>query len=139
MDPRPYYSRRWRRRFFERTESALRWRVKNVLIALFGGQQLMSAEAFVIYLEELVTLLRSRGTSRIIVIKPPDLDSKYFPGSAEAQVRYFENLPLLEIELVELKDKLEKWDDFFADRFHPNAVGHSRIAKILHERFLITS
>ena len=44
MDPRPYYSTRARRRALELAESALRWRVKNLLMAAFGSHQLAPLE-----------------------------------------------------------------------------------------------
>lgn len=136
MDPRPYYSRRWRRRIVEKSESALRWRVKNFLLKLFGGHQIMSPVDFGSHIEQLIILLKCRGARRILVVVPPDLDERYFPGSPAAQLDYFSGLSLKGAEIVDLKNRLDKWDDFFADHFHPNISGHQRIANILRGHLL---
>lgn len=131
MDPRPYYSRRWRRAITERAESAVRWRVKNMLIKLYGEYQLLPSDEFVISIELLVNELENRGTSVIAIIEPPDLDRRYFPGSSEAEVEYFRRVLRPGVETITLKGQLDKWGDFLADRFHPNEDGHRRIAEIV--------
>ncbi|UNK18764.1 GDSL-type esterase/lipase family protein [Paenibacillus sp. N3/727] len=140
MDPRPYYSTRMLRRWPEKLESGLRWRVKVALIKVFGGKQWMSLEEFKQHTTDFVlNVLNNSVDTKIILLSPSDIEEKYFPGSPASMKQYrgvlndicekwkFTN----RIFLCDTSQSLHKWNDYLEDRFHPNELGHSKIAKAL--------
>lgn len=139
MDPRPYYSRRPWRRFIQRLESSIRWRVKNILIRNFGGLTWMSQTDYENHLKEVVTQLIHHMNAKIILMSHCGIDEKFFPNSltsldrfnsiTERVSRIYEN----QVFYCELRYVCEKWDDFFQDHFHPNEKGHRKIANKIYE------
>lgn len=130
IDPRPYYSSRRGRRMVERCESALRWRVKVVLIRVGRQHRFTDIDTYEAALTDLVRRLQSGG-ARVVVLGPPDLEEKYFPGSPNSQREYEERARRAGGEFVSLAGQLDQWADYCADRFHPNAAGHRHIALLL--------
>lgn len=127
MDPRPYYSSRRRRRVLERLESGLRWRVKNALLRR-DRYQLLSEDDYVTSLAAFAATLQGRGI-RVLVVQPPPIEERYFPGSRQAQAAYWSAAQRVPgIELVHL-DGMHEWEHFLLDRFHPNVAGHAFIAQ----------
>lgn len=139
MDPRPYYSTRWHRRFLERIESAVRWRLRNLLTRR-AHYQLMTAEQYVAALSGLVADLREQG-SRVIMLQAPPIDDRYFPGSRAAQQHFWDLAVKSTIGAVEVVDLLgmHEWGHFLCDNFHPNMSGHEFIAKRLFDQLKVTS
>lgn len=140
MDPRPYYSTRKARRLMERLESALRWRVKVTLIKVLGGRPWMSLEDFKQHTTELIlNILNNSPKTKVVLLTPSDIEEKYFPGSVESMKRYRGILHDIcenskdsnRIFLCDTSQTLNKWSDYLEDRFHPNELGHSKIAKAL--------
>lgn len=131
MDPRPYYSRSWWKRVPQRLESAARWRIKNLLIRILGGTQWRSPDAYRSALHDLLERLITSGTA-VVVLGSPDLDERYFPGSPQQLHRYDDINAALAEQLgamhIRLSDRLDAWDDYLADHFHPSVSGHARIA-----------
>ena len=133
MDPRAYYSRRLRRRLLEKIESAMRWRLKNVVMKLpHGKEQLLSQRDYVATMREFCGELRAAG-AQVIVLGPPPIDDRYFPGSRAEQRRYFEALDVPDVTTLDLLGVLDEWSDFFLDHFHPNHQGHRKIADVILE------
>lgn len=130
MDPRAYYSSRLVRYFFERMESEIRWRTKNLAIRVGGPHQVLSAVEYTRGLASLAAELSANG-ARVIVLGPPDVDEVFFPGSPAAQQQYFLEATKLGLESVSLNGKLKRWSDFNLDRFHLNDEGHTRVARII--------
>jgi hypothetical protein len=130
MDPRPYYSSRPTRRFMEKCESALRWRVKVALIRSGRTHRWTDLETFENALRRLVLHLEGRG-ARVIIVGPPDLEERYFPGSNLSLQQYAQVARRVGGEYVPLVGRLDRWDDYCSDRFHPNEAGHLRVARIL--------
>ncbi|AOZ92681.1 SGNH/GDSL hydrolase family protein [Paenibacillus crassostreae] len=140
MDPRPYYSSRKTRKWLEKIESGLRWRVKVTLIKVFGGKQWMSLTEFNRQTTNFTrTILNHNTKTNIIFLTPGDIEEKYFPGSPESMRRYREVLQDI-YELNKSSDRifmsnpsqyLNTWNDYFMDRFHPNESGHNKIAEAL--------
>lgn len=134
MDPRPYYSRRLRKRGLERLESATRWRVKNALIRSPKTRwQVLDIDTYRENLRLLVGELSSRDV-KVVIVGPPAISERFFPGSQAEQDRYAEVAASMGVAYVSLRDELDRWDDYFADRFHPNQHGHARIAQQLLPR-----
>lgn len=140
MDPRPYYSTRKTRKFLEKIESGLRWRVKVMLIKVFGGKQWMSLEQFKQQTTDFTkTVLTHNTKTNIIFLTPGDIEEKYFPGSPESMKKYREvlkdvyemNKSSNRIFMCDSSQYLHKWNDYFVDHFHPNEKGHNKIADAL--------
>jgi hypothetical protein len=140
MDPRPYYSTRNVRKWLEKIESGLRWRVKATLIKVFGGKQWMSLTEFKKQTTDFTMTILSHDTkTNIIFLTPGDIEEKYFPGSPESMSKYREVLQDIyelnkssnRIFICDSSQYLHKWNDYFNDRFHPNENGHNRIAEAL--------
>lgn len=145
MDPRPYYSSRRSRRYLERMESGLRWRVKVTLIKALGGKQWMTLEEFKRQTTDFITTIFNHSArTKIIFLTPGDIEEKYFPGSPESMRKYREVLKAIyeqqkssnRLFMCDSSQYLHKWDDYFADRFHPNEEGHNKIAEALEDAIL---
>ena len=130
MDPRAYYSTRLSRRSLEKIESGLRWRVKNFLIRIYGSSQLLSEEEYVSTINILYKLLIDNG-AKVIVLGPPPIDERYFPGSSKKQSEYLHALEQSGVPVLKIGGELDTWEDFLLDHFHPNASGHLKMAKLL--------
>ena len=137
LDPRPYYSRRPGKRAYQKAESAIRWRVKNLLIGVYGGATLTSAPDFERTLADTVeTLLRQTG-ARIVLLTPGGIDGRFYPGSPASLRGSGESIERValnarqngRVTVCRLAGLLDEWGDFLDDHFHPNAVGHARIAQ----------
>ena len=136
LDPRPYFSRKPFKRLYQKMESALRWRWKVFLIRVAGGEAWMAQSEFEKNLSELLYIALNKTSAVIILMTPPELDEKFFPGSPQSLQNYRNCLCQTVMTLQETKrvlvcdiaNDLEKWGDFFDDHFHPNTKGHAKIA-----------
>ena len=136
MDPRAYYSSRWRKRVLERAESAIRWRLKNLVLKVPGAkEQLMTAADYESSLTTLINHLKSDGAV-VILLGPPPIGEVYFPGSSSSQDEFAERASRLAAIFIPLRETLLEWDDFLLDRFHPNDAGHRRIAATITARIV---
>lgn len=140
MDPRPYYSTRTYRRWLEKLESGIRWRVKVTLINIFGGEQWMSLTEFRQQITDFVmTNLNHSAKTKIIFLTPGDIEEKYFPGSPESMKKYSQVMKDIyehtkssnRVFMCDSSQCLHQWNDYFYDRFHPNEAGHDKIAEAL--------
>lgn len=127
MDPRPYYSSRFFRRVVQRTESAVRWRVKRLLLTTYSPVQFVSYEDYLHQLTALVSTLTQTGT-RVFIVGPVGIDARYFPGSHSELDRYSDGARKIHSNFIDIHQALDKWDDYLDDNFHPNASGHHKIA-----------
>lgn len=137
LDPRPYYSTRLLRRFGQRVESSVRWRVKRLLLSRCSPGQMMDLPAYTATLRRIKVKMRAAGV-RIIVLGPPELDERFFPGSPAQLALYAKAAEDEGVEYVSLTGVLHKWDDYFADHFHPNGRGHRKIADVILHALLTT-
>ena len=129
MDPRPYYSSRMLKRIPQRVESSVRWRVKNILIAI-GRSQLADISSFESDMRDLLNRLGDAG-SVVITLGSPSIRSKYFPGSEDEFRSYEAVVEAMSVRHVPIADELLKWSDYLDDGFHPNRRGHRAIAEVL--------
>lgn len=131
MDPRPYYSSRLRRRLLERLESAIRWRVKNRLIAKSGYEVLEGLEDYLAVLDEVARTLTARGVN-VVLLEPTSIDERYFPGASVKQLEYWAGaLQVAGVRHVRTRPVLREWHDYLADHFHPNDAGHEKLAQLV--------
>lgn len=136
LDPRPYFSRRLWKRIYHQTESAVRWRVKVHLIKKYGGHTLTSRDEFEQMLSETVETLLNQTSAQVIVLTHNGIDERFYPGSLSSLDHYQRCIEGVvtkahlseRVHLCDVSCLLNKWSDFFADHFHPNALGHAKIA-----------
>ena len=142
LDPRPYFSRRMYKRCYQQLESAIRWRVKVILIKYRGGGTWMTLEEFDRRLTEFVRQLLDHTSARVLYSFPTARSmSAIFPGSP-ASLNAYQAIVRQLHERLKKKGRLyycdvtrscHLWDDFFVDHFHPNAKGHEKIAKAIFD------
>jgi len=131
MDPRPYYSSKLRRRALERLESALRWRVKNLLIRNQGFEVLEELPAYASIVRQVFDKLEDDQV-RIIILEPTAIDEAFFPSASERQMTYWNAARAVAgHRAVETRRHLHEWDDYLADHFHPNRAGHAKLADLI--------
>ena len=134
MDPRPYYSSRPVRRALQWAESATRWRLKNWLIAMDGGERWATLEAFEAALVALLDPLQGR-VPRIVLVSHFGIDSAFFPGSAASLDGFWEVTQEVAVGrgvcALDLRRRLDRSKHFLSDGFHPNVQGHRVIAEAL--------
>lgn len=136
LDPRPYFSRRWYRCWFQQAESALRWRYKSWLIRRVGATQWTNEADFADQLRHFLTLMLAHPNRRVVLLTNVGIDGRFFPGSPEAFERYRavtlrvadEFKDSRRVMVCDLYGRLQRWSHYFADHFHPNHVGHEIIA-----------
>ena len=138
LDPRPYFSRRWWKRIYHKIESSLRWRIKVYLIKKYGGCTLTAREEFERLMFETVERLLQQTPANIILLTHNGIDERYYPGSLTSLNHYKHSIERVvlgnrtpRVQFCDISDLLEEWSDFFDDHFHPNARGHSKIAKAI--------
>jgi len=139
MDPRPYFSRRLVKRLGQKLKSAVRWRVKNLLMRRFGQAVWTEQALFEAQTHDFIHTLLAETEARIVLLTHCGIDDRFFPGSSEALERYKAGLQRIAAEeaatrrvfLCDVSQALDRWDDFFADHFHPNAQGHAKIARAI--------
>ena len=130
LDPRPYFSSRRGRRLLQRAESALRWRVKILLMRVLGTTQWTRPDEYEAALMQLVESLRP---TRVLILSTLFIDKRYFPGS-DAEVKRYARIgrevaAKTGATFVDVSGTCRKWSDFCDDHFHPNSTGHQRIAE----------
>jgi hypothetical protein len=139
MDPRPYYSGRLAKRVPQRLDSALRWRMKVALIRLSGGMRWGEPTRYERELDDLVAWLLEQGTSTVVIVGRFGHDERYFPGSGPSADEFLEaNRRVAHARGVlfcEGSGICRQWGDYLLDHFHPNELGHRRIADRLADLF----
>lgn len=140
MDPRPYYSRKPLKRWFQKLESALRWRVKVLLMRIFGGATWKTRTEFEEQMSDFIRTILNTTGANIILLTHCGIDERYFPWSLNSLESFKETVLSLPAKLgakdrvgvCDISQACRCWDDFFDDHFHPNASGHAKIAAALH-------
>jgi lysophospholipase L1-like esterase len=144
LDPRPYFSRRPLKGLYQRLESATRWRYKALLVALFGGGTPLTADAFHRQLRQLLDTLLSGTRAIVVLVTHCGIDGRFYPGSPASFAAFKAVVDQTaahlkwtgRVVLCDVSETLESPSDCFADRFHPNAAGHRKIADALRARLL---
>ncbi|WP_020618763.1 SGNH/GDSL hydrolase family protein [Paenibacillus daejeonensis] len=132
MDPRPYYSKRWHKKWIQKVESAIRWRIKNFLIVLYGGRSYQTRNDFYDHYKQLINLIMEGSQANILVLSHCGIDEHFYPGSAESLNSFYDETKVLSnsrIYNLDLTQVCNKWEDFLEDHFHPNSSGHKKIFK----------
>lgn len=138
LDPRPYYSRRWRKRLVQQAESAVRWQIKVQLLQRYGGQTLMSVPDFEQKMADMLEQLMQKTSANVVLVTHNGIDERFYPGSLASLNRYGpcvqSDFQTNRIQVCNVTRLLTEWSDYFADHFHPNALGHAKIAEALYRK-----
>jgi hypothetical protein len=130
MDPRPYFSSSLGKRSGQRIESAIRWRMRNLLLRVAPPRFVMDRDRYVEATRRLVEELSDHGVA-VVMLGPPDIDQKRFPGSQARTSDYWGAVRSFGVLAVDLAGQLERWGSYCDDRFHPNDAGHAQIAELI--------
>lgn len=132
MDPRPYYSSSLRKRAFQRFESEIRWRTKNFLIKRRGSTTLLGPDDYRRHLTDLISKA-AMFSDAIVIVGPPPISEKYFPGSTESEQHYWDIARRVAADrgiiCVSVLNDLHEPEHFLLDGFHPNSSGHRVMAE----------
>lgn len=135
MDPRAYFPTDWKRALPKRIESAIRWRVKVLLIRLTGGSAWVELEEFRDQHRLFIRELKRRGVPAIVLVGPSMVDERFFPGTPERMARFDEVVreqareeAVIYVSAIEV---LRRWEDYFRDHLHSSESGHRRIAEAI--------
>ncbi|MFP7393951.1 hypothetical protein SFC57_10250 [Niallia circulans] len=141
MDPRPFYSKKWRKRVLEKLESGFRWRLKRFIILKSGGESIVSKSDFVNEVNLFTSSILTQTQSNIIFVTQMGVDEKYYPysqGKLEEYENEIINICKGDNRLAHIRGSeiLSPWSDFFEDHFHPNIIGHQKLAASIYEKIL---
>ena len=141
MDPRPYYSRKFSKRVFQRIESSVRWRMKIALINAFGGIRFTTEDNYINSPNNISQHLLTHTTARLFLISHPGIDERYYPNSVQsldsfwdASLRLAADGPadlMSRVAHIDIRRICHRWQDFFDDHFRPNQSGHRKISEEL--------
>lgn len=135
IDPRPFYSHRWIKRFFQKMDSAYRFILKRYFINKYGTYQILDIETFEKDYKKVLRELVSRNY-RTICVSNVRIDDYYFPKSSKALAAYRDIIKNLAKELDCQYIDLYNWQLDFSwreiygeDHFHPNEKGYNLIGE----------
>lgn len=138
MDPRPYFSNQKFKRIGQHIESSIRWRVKVLLVNLFGGITWGSRMQFKNDLNLLISEILEDNTSRVLLLSHTGIDEKYFPESLTSLNDYKNDIAELvknfktdRVQMLDISKVCNEWEDYLDDNFHPNKEGHRKIADLI--------
>lgn len=141
MDRRPYYSKSLRKRIVQRIESEIRWRTKNLLIKLSGGITWGDKIEFEENLRNILNQIISNSKTKVILMSHTSINDKYFPGSLDSLNEYknitksvCSSFNSNQVHFCDVSNVCYKWDDYLDDHFHPNYLGHKKIAKSIIDK-----
>lgn len=131
--PRAVFSSRRPKRILQRIESFFTWRFRNLLIRVFGNEQVEDAK-YEQALDEAVAALLAKGC-RPVLVGHAAVSGRYFYGSSGTYDRHRK----IVCRVAELNGQtyvpadqiLDRWDDYVQDRIHPNERGHRKLAKFV--------
>lgn len=136
MDPRAYFSSKWYKRWPQKLESALRWRMKVFLIRHVGRMHILPLERYVDELAQFDERLTELGIPLVVYLGTAGSDPRYFPFSNEHIAPYDEATRALAENrgrvFLDIEYTAHHWDGYFLDHLHPNVAGHADIADQIH-------
>ena len=135
IDPRPFYSHKCIKRFFQKIDSAYRFILKRYFIKKYGTYQILDIESFKRDYKKVLSELVSRDY-RTICISNVRIDDYYFPKSSKALAAYRDVIKNAAEEFDCQYIDLYNWQVGFSwgeiygeDHFHPNERGYNLIGK----------
>jgi len=137
--PRPFYSHKWYKRFFQYLENYLRTVFRKLVLIIDGTEQWMPFERYVSEYAYVCAGLREMGITPVIC-STVFIDDDLFNGSDSEYRRYNKwmkdyaeknNIPFVDLYNVLKKHvDLEGWQKYYNhDHFHPNGTGYLVMAE----------
>lgn len=133
LDPRPYFSTRWYRRWPQYLDSWSRLRLKLTLARWQGVRPATSFDHFKLRLGQICDLLRKRKADYVLMCSTVLIEERWFPGSIAVFDAYNDLMRQACCEngftFVDMQQPLRqalerRMPVLAADRFHPNDLGH---------------
>ena len=139
LDPRPYFSKRLLKGVYQRIESAIRWRYRVALLRAFGGEPATPPATFQFAIDEIVRRTLDETAAKLMLVTPAGIDDRLYPGTNMSMERMTcmlhsslnQRIACKRLAICRTAPLLSRPSDFFADGFHPNQQGHSKIAKAI--------
>lgn len=140
LNPRPYFSNKWYKRMFQHFDSIFRWNINRLLLKIQGSTTWVSYADFEATYKGCIEKLNQNG-SQLILLSTVKVKEKYFPGTNEMYKQFNDILKKFaqnytNCHYVDLFNKLDRQEYFYADGFHPNEKGYSLIAQYIYEQII---
>lgn len=141
LNPRPYYSHVWYKKAIQHIDSAVRWNLNRLLLSIQGTTTWVSEQEFrIIYKECIERLVQNK--CKVILLSTVKVKDRYFPGTNKMYSRYNDIINNFSEQyencyFIDLYNKLDKPGYFFADGFHPNEKGYSKMAQYIFDNILL--
>ena len=141
LDPRPFYSKKKWKSFFQHIDSWIRWHLKIILLKTVGTFSWVDEDNFKKNYEMFINQFCDK---KMLAVSPVYVDEKYFPGSNQNLKKYRSIISevcskkknLYFFDIYSQQEKL-KWKDksiYGDDHFHPSKYGYEWMGKILGEQ-----
>ncbi|MCU1807114.1 GDSL-type esterase/lipase family protein [Cytobacillus firmus] len=139
LDPRPFFSSKLLKRFFEHIDSYIRYNLKKLLMKLQGTYCWVGLEEFRLEYQEFLDNIIS-SDRKIFLVSTVIVDGFYFPGTNENYFKYNKCIKDLAsrynstfLDVYNLLSKYE-WSQVYGnDHFHPNLNGYTILAEYFAE------
>ena len=137
IDPRPFYSSKRVKRFFQKIDSTCRFAFKKYFIKKHGTYQILDIQSFEKYYRSVLEELGNKHY-RIICVSNVRIDDYYFPNASEELAKYRNVIEKISAEYHCQYINLYNWQLGFSweeiygeDHFHPNEAGYNLIGEFL--------
>lgn len=137
LNPRPYYSEKWYKSFFQHVDSWIRWNLNKFLLAVQGRTTWVSEDEFKENYELVIKKVMNCADS-IILLSTVQVSEKYFPGTNQMYIKYNNIIQDISkkypnIKYVDLFNNLSGKECFYEDMFHPSEKGYEHIANMIYD------
>ena len=144
LDPRPYYSRKKWKAFFQHIDSWIRWHLKIILLKLIGEYSWVEETEFRTNYQMFIDNFKE---TKILAVSPVYVDEKFFPGS-NANLKKYRNIisDICSYEKnvyffdIYSEQELLGWNGksiYGDDHFHPSRYGYQWMGNILGKEISI--
>ncbi|MFP7442670.1 SGNH/GDSL hydrolase family protein [Bacillus infantis] len=135
LDPRPFYSRKFKRAIVEHIDSFIRFRLKLILMKLCGTYSWVDLTTFEREYRSFLDYFKNK--SKFLLASTVYLDDYYFPGSNDNFKAYNECIKNLSEEyhcnFIDLRPMQRQfhWEEIYdSDHFHPSQKGYTWYAQV---------
>ena len=141
LNPRPYYSSRYWKKFIQHLDSIVRTTLNRVLLSCQGATTWVSVEEFEKIYRNCITMIRCLGENKkIVLLSTVRVGEKYFPGTNRSYEKFNEVIRRISEQekciFINLYDELSDYSLFYEDLFHPNIMGYKVIADKICKKLL---
>lgn len=142
MDPRALYTSRKKKRFIQKIDSFIRYKMKNTIIKYQGYTQWTPAKEFKEKYDQILSIFKKNGINVITISNVP-ISEKYF-NHANLEYKNYNHIieglsNKYEYEYINLYKELSGYklnEVFLHDLYHPNKYGYEIISDLITEKIL---